>query len=134
MDSRYIRIIKTPIQKRKRVRKIHGAFEDNGKYFYCWNCGAICSVERNATATGYGAQGMDFSEPGQSMQASYNDLGIGFLPYINIDWGPPYDMGVMVRLGPDGVTPMGTYTDRTVEVSKGCWFCGATNIYGGQSN
>lgn len=136
-QSRFIRTVRTPIEKRKRVRKIYGAFEDNNKWFYCWNCGAINNVDRNACADGYGATGIDFpttqnSESQFRPQEQYVDLGRETSQTLNIEF--PSDIGTSIKLGPDGQPIETYYTERTVVISKGCWFCGVTNIYGGQSN
>ena len=131
-QSRFIRTVRTPIEKRKRVVKIYGAFEDNNQWFYCWNCGAINNVDRNAGADGYGATGIDYITYQPMVMESYNDLGKLWNGTLNVEWD--MDIGVILALGPDG-NPIGVYyTERDVEVSKGCYFCGCTNIYGGQSN
>jgi hypothetical protein len=127
VDSRYIRIVKTPILKRKRVRKIHGAFEDRGKYFNCWVCGAINSTERNISSDGYGNEGTDFITKQGTPSEQYQDLGREAGLTLNIEFFG--EVGTIVKLGLDG-NPISTYyTERHVENSKGCWFCGSTNIF-----
>jgi hypothetical protein len=104
MDSRFIHTTKTRLPKRKRVVKIHGAFEDKGKYFYCWNCGVICDVDRNAGAEGYGGVATAFTESyTKTVEDDYHMTGEGSVTHTYI----PYE----------------------VAISRGCWFCGATNIY-----
>jgi hypothetical protein len=135
MDSRYIRIVKTPIEKRKKVVKIHGAFEDNGKYFYCWNCHSINSVDRNVGFTGLGADPIDFDDPYVPSQGHLHLPGKDQANVITLDEiSPSGNTGTLSPLGPDGNPIQDYYTPRSSNVSKGCWFCGATNIFGGQSN
>jgi hypothetical protein len=136
-QSRFIRTVRTPLEKRKRVRKMYGAFEDNNLWFYCWHCGAINNVDRNAASDGYGNQGIDFityqdTDSVFRPQEQYVDLGRPALNTLNIEFFG--EVGSIMLMGPDGLALPIYYTERRVEISKGCWFCGVTNIYGGQSN
>lgn len=94
-------------------------------------------MDRNACADGYGDTGIDFpttqdSESHYRPREQYVDLGRQPSNTLNIEWFG--DIGTSILIGPDGNAITTYYTERTVVISKGCWFCGVTNIYGGQSN
>jgi hypothetical protein len=134
VDSRYVRILKTPLEKRKRVVKLHGAFEDQGKYFVCWVCGSINSVDRNVGYTGYGADPIDFNEAPNPPAADYNLPGHVSEDHMGLEEIlPVLRQYTVTELGPDDSPVTTYYTPRTTNVSKGCWFCGTTNIFGGTS-
>jgi len=129
-QSRYIRIYRTPIIKRKKVVRLEGAFEDCNMWFYCWNCGFINNVDRNANFDGYGFEGIDFILEPDTVNEQYQDLGTQASITIAVDWISSF--GTIIKLGPDGNPITTYYTPRRVNISKGCSFCGATNIFGGR--
>ena len=47
--------------KRKRRIPLRGSFEDEGKYYRCWNCGFICNIERDAFGEDENLSGLDFT-------------------------------------------------------------------------
>ena len=136
-QSRFIRTVRTPLEKRKKVVKIYGAFEDNGEWFYCWHCGAINNVDRNANSDGYGEQRSTSLLLSVLIVFSIHKKLIrtlGDSQTIRLIVSSIRTLGFVFRLGPDG-QPMRTCLLTSVKIiSKGCWFCGVTNIYGGQSN
>ena len=47
-ESRYNRTKETKLPRQKRVKLLHGAGDDHGKYYRCWNCGFTCNADRDA--------------------------------------------------------------------------------------
>jgi hypothetical protein len=129
LDSRYIRIYKTPLFKKKKVRKIHGAFEENGMWFYCWNCGFINKVDRNANADGYNTP-ISFADEGGPFDSRYDDRSLNVCYFDSF-----YTLGTIIKeynqtvaAGESGPVYRTQFKSNIV---KGCSLCGATNIYGG---
>lgn len=127
-DSRYIHIHQKRLPTRKKVVMLQGAFEDDGKYFKCWNCGSINSIDRNVGFDGNGISVKDITiASSKDTLAQFNELltdnqkiTIGFSGFEEL---------VMLRNGLDGEAITTYYTERSAESVKGCWFCGSTNIY-----
>jgi transcription elongation factor Elf1 len=116
-QSRYIRTRRTPLHKKKNVRRLVGSFEDSGKYFKCWVCGAINSIERNIGFDGYGTTCVDIIQEDITKQS--NKLTLDSVDMI----------GTMIKLGQDSLPITTYYTPREVQTIFGCWSCGSTNIY-----
>jgi hypothetical protein len=127
-QSRYIRTVRTKLPKRKRVVKLHGAFEDDNRWFYCWNCGFINNVDRNANFEGYGNEGIDFIPENPTPQEEYHDLGM--MPDNTLNMELVGEIGTVLKTGHDGTPVITYYTPRRVNNTKGCSLCGATNIFG----
>jgi hypothetical protein len=128
MNSRYIRLKQKSLPSRKRVRKVHGAFEDKDKYFKCWNCGSINSIERNI---GFDGNGIFITDPTISSSVDtrlYPNKTVDCYQIINIGTSGLMEL-VILENGPDEEAIEIYYTPRQTESVKGCWFCGATNIY-----
>lgn len=56
MDSRYIKNVTERLPRKKKTNRLPGAFEDDGKYYKCWNCGFICNATRDEVGEGSGVQ------------------------------------------------------------------------------
>jgi len=97
--------------------------EDDHKYFYCWNCGAINSNDRNLAETDRGGVVYtDFPVQGSgTIDAIGQQSNYAVLNTVRT-------VGVAMRLGPDGSTPLPTYTPMKAEAVQGCWSCGCTNL------
>lgn len=127
-DSRYIHIHQKRLPTRKKVVTLHGAFEDDGKYFKCWNCGTINNIERNVGFDGNGivvkdktiVSSVDTLLQFNAILTNNQKITMGFSGFGEL---------VMLENGPDGEAITTYYTARKAESVKGCFFCGATNIY-----
>lgn len=57
--SKYRHYSHKRLPREKRTLPLYGEKDDTGKLFRCWNCGAICNIERERLTTGeYGLGGV----------------------------------------------------------------------------
>ena len=123
MISRYTRWRSRPLPNEKRNISLKGKGEDKGKYYRCWNCGAICDVTRETLNLPRGGvnvtQYVDLGEPimddDNSIRLCADSIGFNYQ--------------VIPQESPDG-TPVNTYGGFDTKVHAGCWFCGCTTWNG----
>jgi len=102
-------------------------WEDEGRYFRCWNCGMICDVQRDALGGSEDRGGTN----SEFVKDTYPDYS-GWQDYFDVK-KPTLIRGsshsVMCRLDASGdvVAPRLSYSP-TVE--SGCSFCGSRNWRG----
>jgi hypothetical protein len=108
-------------QHRKRIVRLKGSHEDAGKYFRCWNCGVVLSVDRNLGS--------------HDTSGSYVTDAIVTAQTLEYGGGNPIstmdglgNIGTIIEQDAAGNDITDYYTPRLPEVSKGCWFCGTTNL------
>lgn len=114
-SSRLTTYHKTTYPHRKRTIRLRGSFEDNGKYIRCWNCHFIVNVDR------------DLGDPERS--GNYEtDAYVYADPLVTGGTSPVSLMEEVSTIGTI-IDPNATYyTPRLPQVSKGCPFCGCTNL------
>jgi len=107
----------------RRTIPIYGEGDDANKLFKCWNCGAICNIERESLS-----------------QEEHSASGIGILDAPEFSLGPNNylseplntiaildDMHTILENGPDG-NPIVRYKHNQYPyVYAGCWNCGSRN-------
>lgn len=120
-QSRYTTYHKTRIPKRKRTIRLQGSFEDRGKYIRCWNCGFIVDTDRDL-----GDPEHSGNNPIENTVPSYSLYDTGTPTKSSLDTLDAIGTGVYI----DNI--INTYTNyKTVyfpNVSRGCPFCGCTNL------
>jgi hypothetical protein len=153
-SSRLTTYHKTTYPHRKRTIRLRGSFEDNGKYIRCWNCHFIVNVDRDLgdpeRSGNYETDAYVYAQPlylggkppvdvikipdvvNEFVLATEELDTIGGV--IEEDTGHQrivYQITLMEKLDTIGtiIDPNATYyTPRLPQVSKGCPFCGCTNL------
>lgn len=122
MKSRYIKTRSSPLGKKPRSRKLHGAFEDSGKYIRCWNCKAILDTSHLTTGRGSGVTHEDFDfEDLNVVSSGDTDKILLTLDSISME-------GVLLEKGADAASITDYYTPRKAVAIGGCWLCGTKNL------
>lgn len=107
--------------KRKRTIRLKGSFEERNKYIRCWNCGFIVNTERDLGDPAY--SGCYQNDP---IVSAHSTVENGIAPVVTME---RVDMvGVLIINGQDGDPVNDYYTARNPLVSRGCPFCGCTNL------
>jgi len=116
-QSRYgkYKQVKTPEHKRSRF--LPASFEDRNKYFRCWNCNFICSMNANRGKNKYPST-TTVSE--SSVLSGDENLAVGVLKTFN-------SLGVGLELAADGDTAE-IYSTVFVDSPVTCPFCGTNNL------
>jgi len=116
MKSKYVHIHRHKLPHHRRSQRVHGAEEENGKYIKCWNCGFIVDTTRDLGSS---------DSSGVSVVEADSDS----YPYegsmCSLDY--PSMIGD-VDLLDGGGTERVTYSPKFSSVSRGCPFCGTTNL------
>lgn len=118
---------RTKVQHDARTRPLKPArWEDEGRYFRCWNCGFVCDSQRDSLGGAEDRAGTntEFAQTTLPDNRWIDYFGTQ-VPAILRCRGNT----VLMKLGPDGVAtqPMLSYSP-TVE--KYCPFCGSPNWRG----
>ena len=120
-QSRYGIYRKSHLNHDRRKIPVYGEGEDANKLFHCWNCGAICNIDRE-----------------QLSQDEYSRGGVGVLdaPEVSLglqSLGEPLntmaildDLHTILLNGQDG-NPVNIRHNQYPEVGSGCWQCGCRN-------
>lgn len=107
---------------RKRTLPIYGEKDDYGRYFYCWNCGAILDSKRETLVTGSHSKGgiyvQDMPEEATDVTQCNDDLTI----IISLQG----HKGI-IENGPDGLPGSTNKYNQYPKITGGCWFCGCNN-------
>ncbi len=118
--GRYTKYSQMRLPRRKRRIPVPGSFEDTNKYIRCWNCGFIVNVDRDlGDSERTGNYETDVIIPAQPPEGSGSTT-------ITID--QLNMVGLIIENGLDGNAITDYYTPRNALVSRGCKFCGVTNL------
>ena len=121
-QSRYGHYHNTKVRGHKRSRVVPGSFENRNRYFKCWNCGFV--YDRNQVTTG-----LDNESRYQTEGVYYGFPALSGDPLsVQMIWESPFQIGTMMELGPDEVTPKTIVATRQHHAGPGCPLCGTTNL------
>jgi hypothetical protein len=116
---------RTKLQKHRRSRLLPGRFEDQGKWYKCWNCGFIFDITKIGVGRGSGITITD--PPYEDMER--DDTIDGGVPQdaiqATIDAVPMF--GTLIKTPLDGEI-VNYYTPRKAAAGSGCAFCGTRNL------
>lgn len=122
-ESRYTSYSRKRLPREKKTTLLHGAWEDNGKFYNCWNCGFTVNSEVALTGGDYSGDGLvyeDFSEDNLDVVMSGDALAsVSVVDDIGYEY-------VGMELALDG-NPKQIKHTFDVTVSGGCPFCGSLN-------
>ena len=119
-QSRYIKTVRTRLPREKRTIRIHGAFEDSGKYQRCWNCGFIVDMTRLG-GSGHGGDSTVSYAIASSIESGKGDK------VLSIGMDTLSAQGVIMENGPAG-TPRAVPEHVMSEIVGGCPSCGCSNL------
>jgi len=101
-----------------------GLQSDSGRYYSCWNCGAICDSQREVTGGTSGQlakQYVELSDPYQAFAPNDPDK-INHVKFICCDTlGVHHETLCELDAASSPKKPYGGWK---AEVVHGCWFCG----------
>lgn len=123
-------ISRSRIKRQARTIPLHGDDErgnglDHGTWFRCWNCGFICSVDRDSLGGAESRDGvtpLNYTVPVHGAETAIPNSGIARL-------GGPSPLTVALKVDDLGQTQT-IETRFAPEVSGGCPFCGSLNWRG----
>ena len=107
---------------RKRIA-VYGEGEDANKLFKCWNCGAICNIDREKLSQEQHSRGgvgvLDAPEVSLGLQ-SVGEPSLNMMAVLD-------DFHTILLNGQSG-DPISDYRHNLYpEVGIGCWFCSCRN-------
>jgi len=120
--SRYGKYSSRSLPKQKKRLEQAAKGTDRGRYFYCWNCGAINDSQRQ-TEHAHAKLGTEtVVELGEPITGDSNSIhlcadSIGF------------NYQVIPEVAPDG-NPRNPHGGFQTNVTSGCWFCGCSTWRG----
>ncbi len=115
--SRYGHYSQRCLKREKRTLPIYGEYEDTSKYYRCWNCGMINSIDRApSNSGGDGISVVDFPE------ISTGSYLYGDAPNIILD-----DFVTVYSNGLDGNVLTYVRHGQYGKAVNGCAFCGTLN-------
>lgn len=118
--SRYFKIRKNRIPKRKRTIAKPGAESDTGKYFKCWNCGFTCNTDRDV----FGDSGSNESPLSFKIVPTVPTSSIfGQSSQLVLDSGE----GVLMKLDATGAVARTDKHNYAPLITIGCPLCGTLN-------
>ena len=115
--ARYTKPIKTRLPKEKRILPMTGK---DGKWFYCWNCGFPCKIDRDDSSG---------TPPGDG----HTDVTLPATGYVEngpedriISLETPSNVHVLMELDANGDEQVIVHSHQS-KIERGCPFCGTTN-------
>jgi hypothetical protein len=122
----------TPRRARKTPKDffpdpIKGKGEDDGKFWYCSNCGFPCDIDRDELGDTSRDYHTDYFQPSLGTKQTF-DNPKGSIMIV----GHHLDAHILMELGSDG-TPKEIRHSHKVDSGGGCPFCSTTNWKGDQS-
>jgi hypothetical protein len=120
--SKYNEISQKQVGRLKRTIKAAGSGDDDGIYYYCWNCGAQNSINENPPSSGPENISYTFSQmPNMvtydTMDSTPNDYSGISATSLNIGTSGKC---VLLNTNPDFVE----FHQIVATPNSGCWFCG----------
>lgn len=123
----------TPLRKESRTRPLKGKGADENVYYRCWNCGFICDVTRDKLGGPDDVAGDNHTTGYEA--AGVRPYGKDSHLYVGVEQqcclgGSIGHYHTVMKLGPDGTTPVTVVHNLKSDVSFGCPSCGTTNWRG----
>ena len=131
-QSRYGKYRQKRTPRHRRSKYLQGSFEDRNRWRRCWNCGFINDLNRlGGDPERAGNIYLDDIEPSTIPVMQGDDPLNGYYTSLNLACTIETldQMGTLMELGPDGVTPIPVdIREVKVETATGCAFCGETDL------
>lgn len=118
--SRYIKTVRSRLPREKRTIRIHGSFEDSGRYQRCWNCGFVVDMTRIGGSGNGGATTVSYSIPSMIESGKGDKV-------LSIAMDTLNALGVLMENGPSG-DPREVPEHVMSEIVAGCPSCGCSNL------
>ncbi len=122
-QSRYGIYRRSHINHDRKTIAVYGEGEDANKLYKCWNCGAICNIDREKLSQEQHSRGgvgvLDAPEVSLGLQ-SVGEPSLNMMAVLD-------DFHTILLNGQDG-NPISNYRHNLYpEVGTGCYFCGSRN-------